>query len=1192
MIKVLLSFILISASIAWSKSKKQGAKYQFKPVKLSSQQIKDLSFHKRHTLRFSYINFLKDMEDMTTLPNKQEGVDEEVVKFESFRRYFRILEKTYTAYADNGDICFFGGWPSIEQDNLCQPPWKHSDNEDVKSFGPTYNAGTTCNSPDHFRCNPVLFGKPDNNTPAQVQGINLSDGGSNGRDAGYCVNIRESEYHLSYHNIADKCNKASSDTLANYIDELGEDNQEAEAKRQKLIQFHNSIVGENGFCDEMSPRFLTKNGSRHPACEALLDRLARLQLTPDDEIDNPTIITPGVPNEQTNPNYAVDPEDGNVGLALLNKCAEKINEEERDSYGAGFLAYLRDGMHACHGNLNGQEAATAPILSGKGQCNDDDDDNYTAFDCAFMGIERHLETREYVYDLNDINLKDTLQALLVSQYVYMQPNSLTSSFGQVMDNEGNINRARLVAAIKEKFPQYGRNAQRTPKLDAVVDGVIASFNANKSLLPKMNATNYMARIESSATELNKICSDIRRDFQAAPPVGLGGKWKDNWYNWGKSDAAKTWLEEKRRVMQAGMTTFLAETGTASLVGDEDSTFVQKAFDPSEDFAEKCAEDPSTTVMNPNFDANDLKKSLGESFKMILSELGDINTYEGNANYDCAAAYKRATSYGNYGGYATMGASASCPSMETQLENYIKNNKSIVLQSLQMSQGDQLVDRSLYVCKQLDEEYTWDGWRKWGGVGALGLLTVGQLAVCPFTGGSTCGTAFMTGSAAVGLTSAGLKYWDANQRDRTAAQNMVITQDLADYQRQQRIAQGIKTDAGWEAVGAALVFTGPAVKFLRGSGASNIASLGSKSGNAARLTGITDETRFILGGGGGQKAITSGVAPRALPPAGGSTANVAANTTRGTITKIPGTSGTLTQNGTKIAQNFVDDVSRGTAGVSQTATQNGKQLIQFTSGRAYQYDEALKRLYLFDEAGNTAGYMDEAGNVFDAAGNAIGYYDRVSKQFTAGYSRMLGSGGGGGGGRGLFNRVFGAMVDKGKQAIEVVRKNEEMALRIVGTRAVSNERSLANKESRDEAKAAGEGAQPETIYITASSLADQSGQMEKVGRNVYLSLSGLSKLPSDAIGSESLEQMSATQAKELIGEIYPGRIEWDNPQRVTYMKNRIASGLSKDRFEGISGMNQLMDENPNVKAAVQNLESNERIQLDQLFNLALGIAESQ
>lgn len=121
--------------------------------------------------------------------------------------YFKWLKIPFINEANALGIdgkCFFGGWMTSQGSNWCHEPWKHTEEPQIKEFGPTYNNENYCGGKDLFRCNPVLFGMPKN--PKPKLGRNP--------ERGICVKIS------SYDHVTKKCTEQAGKYLDELVDKL------------------------------------------------------------------------------------------------------------------------------------------------------------------------------------------------------------------------------------------------------------------------------------------------------------------------------------------------------------------------------------------------------------------------------------------------------------------------------------------------------------------------------------------------------------------------------------------------------------------------------------------------------------------------------------------------------------------------------------------------------------------------------------------------------------------------------------------------------------------------------------------------------------------------------------------------------------------------------------------------------------
>jgi hypothetical protein len=195
---------------------------------LDQSDFKKLSFNKMQSARWAYINFMMKIEKAYVMDNKKE----EYSQHNALPEFFKSLERHYSAYAatQDGDICFFGGWPSRLESNVCKGPWKYQNDPEISKLNSTYNAQNTCGG-NYFRCNPTLFGSPNSNTKSPIEGIEINLNPKNGPEKGYCVEVKG-----GYKELSQKCEKASRSSIPEIINGLKADTPEGKAKRNQKAE--------------------------------------------------------------------------------------------------------------------------------------------------------------------------------------------------------------------------------------------------------------------------------------------------------------------------------------------------------------------------------------------------------------------------------------------------------------------------------------------------------------------------------------------------------------------------------------------------------------------------------------------------------------------------------------------------------------------------------------------------------------------------------------------------------------------------------------------------------------------------------------------------------------------------------------------------------------------------------------------
>jgi hypothetical protein len=86
----------------------------------------------------------------------------EVFTTQSFWNHFHMISKAHA----NENFCIYGGWPSVMQAGSCLAPWSSAVVSTQEHLGPVYNRDYTCGGDGLFRCNPLVFGGPEENPHA------------------------------------------------------------------------------------------------------------------------------------------------------------------------------------------------------------------------------------------------------------------------------------------------------------------------------------------------------------------------------------------------------------------------------------------------------------------------------------------------------------------------------------------------------------------------------------------------------------------------------------------------------------------------------------------------------------------------------------------------------------------------------------------------------------------------------------------------------------------------------------------------------------------------------------------------------------------------------------------------------------------------------------------------------------------
>ncbi len=123
-----------------------------------------------------------------------------------------FIKKAY-ASGDMDGICFFGGWPSAKAMNgKCNSPWRSTTKTQLNGTAfremQQYDSSQFCNSSDHVRCNPMLFGEVA--TPQDYSAIESNQSDVMIKDSGaLCVKKTDSD-NKKFVNLTQKCKELSS----------------------------------------------------------------------------------------------------------------------------------------------------------------------------------------------------------------------------------------------------------------------------------------------------------------------------------------------------------------------------------------------------------------------------------------------------------------------------------------------------------------------------------------------------------------------------------------------------------------------------------------------------------------------------------------------------------------------------------------------------------------------------------------------------------------------------------------------------------------------------------------------------------------------------------------------------------------------------------------------------------------------
>lgn len=580
----LIGIVLASKTlIASDLSNKQDISLQFNVNgKITAEQIQNLSYTRIQALRQSYVNFLKKVQlDQKVILNEKDVLIE-TTSFNHFEKYFVDMFSITNANAADGDICFFGGWPSKQFGPYCEAPWKHSNDNALKTFGETYALDKFRCGSGQFRCNPILFGKPNEN------------------DSGYCVKTQK-----PYANLTNACEAAS---IKN-IDQLNSDLKNDPNKAAQLAKFNEAIFGSsdsNGFCQ----RFKNETGKDYDACDALKRRIAALT---DPLSDGQVPTDKQLPDEsQSPPKTNIVPHQSYMDASdALNACQKYLEENStRDVNGRKMLETFQDGLVKCIGASNNNSSSP-----------------YTITEQSLNDIKKSLDTITYLKELSLKDFEYKLQALMNNAYVFSE--SLGRNAISIDDKDNLKNK------LKGKFPNLTGE-----DYNAVFENIYKKFQENKKSIVKIdsneaiknlkhfanseNFTSLFGTKNDTQTEgVNGVCRRIYDEF----------KEKHDYKKWSYglehirsySQDEENSINQYREILNTSIDTTFNKSKVGFLLGTE--VFKERIMDTSVDLVKECISNPTFNVLNSNPSAIDFKNSLKEAQNKILDSFSNLNDNE-------------------------------------------------------------------------------------------------------------------------------------------------------------------------------------------------------------------------------------------------------------------------------------------------------------------------------------------------------------------------------------------------------------------------------------------------------------------------------------------------------------------------------------------------------------------------------------
>ena len=671
-------------------------------------------------LRFAYVKFLQNMDKQP-----QEKLTGE--KFSVFIDYYKELSKYYSAYAADGDICFFGGWPSKLKNNLCQQPWKHKDDADVKAFGGSYNQQNACGSPEFFRCNPVLFGAPTANVQAKEEGVDINLSPKGGNSLGYCVAVKG-----TYIELTQKCEKASRKSIPNLVEALKKDDADGKEKRDQLEKFHENV---EKFCNS----YKSSKGEVYDACDDLRKRLAELKVTvgdgtdvqpegdqagdDDDSGDGDDLEEITVSGEDSEA-AIINPNQGAVDV--LKACEEFLDENSSDDiFQRNILGSLRGGFSGCYNPL--------PTPLDKS---------------SLEQLAENFEKSKYLDELTIKNFKQNVASLMQMERAFLHDENFPNG---LKEEPLYLNREEAFKGrIRERFPRIDE-----PKYSDAFKEVYAEMypKVSASNFPKFKSedliNNFKYLADSSEDSVNNFCSRIEAEYNSVGVESTKKKTRAQRkaYERRRRAARRRYKNEKRAELNQRINNLYAQSSMAFLMGTEH--FKDNVMDPTEDYIEECLDNPGHRIINPNIHESYFQTALYEARDQLLEGISDIpdgTSWLGNEN------------------------------IESDIDHYLKTDRKLVLETLaSASQNGNQEELAKYLCYRSMRIYDRDENLQYLGIIGGGLVSLAGAVGCAVTVGLGCplaaGAVVATGSLIAG-GSAGYKSFEGYNQSQSL--DLIVT----------------------------------------------------------------------------------------------------------------------------------------------------------------------------------------------------------------------------------------------------------------------------------------------------------------------------------------------------------------------------------------------------------------------------------
>jgi len=496
-------------------------------------------------IRNAYVEFSKDIEKN----NKYEESS------------FVMIQKLFlsVAYADDSK-CFFGGWPSQMNGEVCKSPMTHGNttwasnvqckmnkNAAPKSCNQiidfTYNS---CGDSGKFRCNPILFGADQ-------------------KGKGKCINTNG-----TYRKLTQKCVDQTKGTK-----ELRDSEQFLKDNPALLDEYRKNV---QQFC--METYRPGEDYDHNYTCDALKERLDGIVDDVEEE------------KEELVEAQKVTAAKVNKALGILDKCQKDYNAS-KDGIFSEFFASRRDSLDQ---------------MVAYGKCSNEDIDTSISSQqleelvAGFDNVSNKILPKEILDDSVNDGVELTLKNLLFTM----------DQFGE------NIN----IDALLWRYPRLKASPYKENVEKSLADFKRAKDKGALEKT-KINKNDIVKNLNEFSNKINSLCQNInteytRRTKSKDKSISIDEGTFTN------TDSEQAYYDETQVKMTEMYKEFLEsdELNISRIMATDH--FKSDIFPFSNGISERCAEGKIDNIAFTPVGIEDIDEAMEDYKDLMLDELGDFN----------------------------------------------------------------------------------------------------------------------------------------------------------------------------------------------------------------------------------------------------------------------------------------------------------------------------------------------------------------------------------------------------------------------------------------------------------------------------------------------------------------------------------------------------------------------------------------